>query len=295
MGMILLIVNPVAGKLRARTALMDVVEVFSAAGMDVNVKLTQARGDATRYAREARKEIYDRIVCVGGDGTLNETVTGALQSGENIPLGYVPLGSTNDFAATLNLSKDVAAATQATLTGLPYEIDVGAFGDNRIFSYIASFGMFTATSYTTPQNVKNTFGHLAYIMEGVKDIVNIKASHLVVEADGNIYEGDYIFGAVANSTSIGGIIRLNSKIVDLTDGLFEVFLMKKPATPNDLGQVLTSIMNSEFNNPMFDFFHASEIKFISDEPIPWSLDGEEADGGKSVVIKNMHNAVTLYK
>jgi len=295
MGMILLIVNPVAGKLRARTALMDVIEVFSAAGFDVNVKVTTGRGDAASFARNAKKDVYDRIVCLGGDGTLNETISGALESGENIPLGYVPLGSTNDFAASLKLSNDVKEAAKAAIYGAPHSIDIGDFGQRRKFSYIASFGMFTATSYTTPQNIKNTFGHFAYVMEGIKDLVNIKASHLVVEADGSVYEGDYIFGAVANSTSIGGIVKLNSSIVDMSDGLFEIFLMRKPTTPNDLGMILTSIMNSDFDNKMFDFIHAADVKFISAEPMPWSLDGEEADGGKEVEIRNLHNAITIYR
>lgn len=195
MGMILLIVNPVAGKLHARTALMDVIEVFTAAGYDVNVKVTSGRGDAAIFAKNARRDMYERIVCLGGDGTLNETISGAMESGENIPLGYVPLGSTNDFASSLKLSSDVVEASSAAINGAAQPIDIGDFGGRRKFSYIASFGMFTASSYTTPQNIKNTFGHFAYVMEGVKDIVNIKANHLVVEADGTVYQGDYIFGS----------------------------------------------------------------------------------------------------
>lgn len=293
--MILLIVNPVAGKLRARTALMDVLEVFSAAGLDVNVRLTQTRGEARELARAARRDIYGRIVCVGGDGTLNETVSGAIESGENIPIGYIPMGSTNDFAASLKLPRDISAAARAVIEGRPCPLDIGDFGGSNKFAYIASFGMFTASSYTTPQSTKNTFGHFAYVMEGIKDLVNIKAYHMAVEADGKTYEGDYIFGAVSNSTSIGGIVHLDSEIVDMSDGLFEIVLLKKPVNPNDLALVITSIMNSDFNNIMFDFIHASQVKFISSEPMSWSLDGEEADGGTEVVISNIHNAITLYK
>ena len=293
--MILLIVNPVAGKLRARTALMDVLEVFSAAGLDVNVRLTQTRGEARELARAARRDIYGRIVCVGGDGTLNETVSGAIESGENIPIGYIPMGSTNDFAASLKLPRDISAAARAVIEGRPCPLDIGDFGGSNKFAYIASFGMFTASSYTTPQSTKNTFGHFAYVMEGIKDLVNIKAYHMAVEADGKTYEGDYIFGAVSNSTSIGGIVHLDSEIVDMSDGLFEIVLLKKPVNPNDLALVITSIMNSDFNNIMFDFIHASQVRFISSEPMNWSLDGEEADGGTEVVISNIHNAITLYK
>ena len=295
MGMILLIVNPVAGKLRARNALMEVLEVYSAAGIDVNVRLTQGRGDARALAAGARRDIYDRIVCVGGDGTLNETITGALESGENIPLGYIPLGSTNDFATTLNLSQDVSIAARATLEGNACKLDVGDFGGLRKFAYIASFGVFTATSYSTPQSTKNTLGHFAYVLEGIKDIVNIKPNHIIIETDQARYEDDYIFGAVSNSTSVGGIVRLNSGIVDLSDGLFEIILVKNVRNPNDLNMVITSIINSNFNNRMFDFFHASEVKFISSSDIAWSLDGEEANGGKEIIVRNLHNAITIYK
>ena len=295
MGTILLIVNPVAGKLRARGALMDIVEVYSAAGLDLNLKLTQKRGHARELARGAKKEQYERVVCVGGDGTLNEVITGLIESGENIPLGYIPLGSTNDFAASMNLSRDVVQAARATLEGTPCPLDVGDFGGLRNFSYVASFGLFTAASYSAPQATKNVLGHLAYILEVIKDIVNIKSFHMRVEAGDECYEDDYMFGAVANSTSIGGIVRLDKDIVDMSDGLFEIMLIKKIRTPADLNTALVSIMNSDFNNKMFDFIHAPAATFTSDQPMSWSLDGEEATADSSIRITNLHNAITLMK
>ena len=221
-------------KLRARGALMDIVEVYSAAGLDLNLKLTQKRGHARELARGAKKEQYERVVCVGGDGTLNEVITGLIESGENIPLGYISLGSTNDFAASMNLSRDVVQAARATLEGTPCPLDVGDFGGLRNFSYVASFGLFTAASYSAPQATKNVLGHLAYILEGIKDIVNIKSFHMRVEAGDECYEDDYMFGAVANSTSIGGIVRLDKDIVDMSDGLFEIMLIKKIRTPAEI-------------------------------------------------------------
>lgn len=293
--MILLIVNPVAGKLRAKSTLLDIIEVFSAADMDVNVRLTQRRGQAREFARAAKADKYEKIVCVGGDGTLNEVISGTIESGENIPLGYIPLGSTNDFAASMKLSRDVATAARAVIIGQPRKLDIGDFCGTRKFAYIASFGMFTAASYSAPQSVKNALGHFAYILEGIKDIVNIKSYHMKVCADGVDYEDDYIFGAVANSTSIGGIVRLDSDIVDMSDGLFEIVLIKKIRTPNDLNIVLGSIMNSDFDNKMFDFLHASEIMFHVDEEMNWSLDGEEATGSPETDIRNLHDAITIYK
>lgn len=295
MGTILLIVNPVAGKRRARTMLLDIVEVFGNAGYDVTVRLTQRRGHACEFARSARREQFDRIVCVGGDGTLNEVISGLLESREDIPLGYVPLGSTNDFANSIGLPKDVTEAAKAALEGDPYQLDVGDFGGKRKFSYIASFGVFTAASYSAPQSTKNTLGHFAYILEGLKDILNIKSYRMKVEADGKTYEDDYIFGAVANSTSIGGIVKLDKSLVDMSDGLFEIFLMKKIRNPAELNQVVFSILNSNFDNKMFDFFHASEVRFTADQCMSWSLDGEEATADPEITLTNLHHAVNLIK
>lgn len=292
--MILLIVNPVAGKLRANTALADIIKVYSNLDIDVNVRFTCRRGQATELAKAAKAAMYDRIVCVGGDGTLNEVITGIIQSGENIPLGYVPLGSTNDFANSVGLPRDVEEAAELSVEGDPIALDIGSFNDEHNFAYIASFGMFTAASYSATQGTKNALGHFAYILEGIKDIVNIKSTHLSVTADSASFEDEYIFGAIANSTSIGGIVRLDSSFVDMSDGLFEMLLIKNVRTPNDLNLLITSIMNSDFDNKMFDFARASEITVSCDTPMKWSLDGEEADSDGLTVIKNLHNAIQIY-
>ncbi len=293
--MILLIVNPVAGKLRARTALMEILEIFGEADLDVNVRVTHHRGHAREIARAAKCDQYEKIICVGGDGTLNEVITGLVYSGEEIPLGYIPLGSTNDFANSLKLPRDVREATRVAIGGTPCMLDVGQFGENRMFSYIASFGLFTAASYSAPQATKNALGHFAYILEGIKDIVNIHSFHMAIEAEDARLEDDYIFGAVANSTSIAGIVRLDSGIVDMSDGLFEVMLIKTIRSPADLNLVLGSIMNSDFKNKMFDFIRAPRVTITVDQDVVWSLDGEEAAGGRETVIQNLHNAITIFK
>lgn len=298
MGQILLIVNPVAGKLRARSTLMDIIEVYSAANLDVNVRLSQYRGHSRELARNAKADMYDRIVCIGGDGTLNEVISGVLESGENIPLGYIPLGSTNDFANSIMLPKDPAAAARLTIEGTPCKLDIGDFNVDRKFSYIASFGVFTSASYSAPQSVKNAIGHFAYILEGVKslqDIINLKCYSLHIEADDQVYDGDYMFGAIANSTSIGGILKLNSEMVDMSDGLFEMMLIRRINNLSELNQVVLSLAKSDYNNKMFDFIHASSFKITTNSDIKWSLDGEEAPGGAEVTISNLHNAITIYK
>ena len=296
MGSYLLIINPVAGKLRARSLLMDIIEAYSSADLNLNVRLSQYRGHARAIARAARASEYERVVCVGGDGTLNEVITGLLESGESIPLGYIPLGSTNDFAASIGLNRDVAAAARATIEGMPCLLDVGSFDKDRKFAYIASFGMLTAASYTAPQSTKNILGHFAYILEGIKDIVSIKSYHMKVTADGQEYEDDFIFGAVANSTSIAGIVKLDQNLVNMSDGLFEVILIRKIRNPAELNQVLVSLLNSNFDNRMFLFLHASRVEIVTDEPsLSWSLDGEEAISGSEILIEDLHSVITLIK
>ena len=298
MGNILLIVNPVAGKLRARSTLMDILEVYSAADHDVNVRISQYRGHAHELAYRAKADKYDRVVCIGGDGTLNEVITGVIESGENIPIGYIPMGSTNDFANSIKLPKEPTAAAALTINGNPEKLDIGDFNGQRKFSYIASFGVFTSASYSAPQSVKNTLGHFAYILEGIKslqDIINLKSYTLSIEADGKEYSGEYMFGAIANSTSIGGILKLNSEMVDMSDGLFEMMLIRKINNISELNQAVLSLAKSDYSNKMFDFIHASSFKIKTNTDMTWSLDGEEAAGGTEITVTNLHNAITICK
>lgn len=295
MKKLLLIVNPVAGKLLARTDFFDIVNTFCGAGYTVTTHITQSKNHGTHLAKQANEENYDLIVCCGGDGTLNEVITGILQSENPIPLGYIPTGSTNDFARTLKISSSPILASKAILKKNSIVIDTGCFNGKMYFSYIASFGAFSAVSYTASQDAKNTFGHFAYLIEGIKDIPRIQTYSITVDADGKKTKGDFIFGAVTNTTSVAGIVKLKSSIVDLQDGLFEVILVKPPKTPVDLNKILMGITNSSFDNDMFVFFKAKELKFNMPEKLFWTLDGEKANGGKIVKIYNMQKSLTLYR
>ncbi|MBR5586817.1 MAG: diacylglycerol kinase family lipid kinase [Clostridia bacterium] len=291
----MIIINPRAGKMRARTALFDVAETFCRAGYTPVVQITAERGDGTRFAIKAAKEKFDLVVCCGGDGTLNEVITGIVSSGSDIPLGYIPTGSTNDFARTLGLNSVPKKAAQAIVSGAPSYIDAGKFGDSRYFSYIASFGMFTAASYNTQQTTKNVMGHMAYVLEGIRDIGLVKPYHLKVSTPEKIYEGDYIFGSVTNSTSVGGIVKLEKSLVDLNDGLFEVALIKNPKDVAEFSRILIGLSNSDMSDPMFEFFKASELTFEAEEEFSWALDGEEASPGKVVEVKNINNAIKIVR
>lgn len=289
---LLLIVNPVAGKKRLKNMLLDVVQIFARGGYATTVMVTGRRGEASDFAAHGGE--YDLIVCCGGDGTLNEVISGMLDHGVTIPLGYIPCGSTNDFATSMGISSDIKKAAESIANGLPLPLDVGKFGD-RYFSYVSSFGAFTATSYTTAQDVKNILGHTAYVLEGIKDLQSIKPYHLKFVSGDTVYEDDYVFGAIANSTSFGGIVKLKNELVSLNDGLFEVLLIKMPKTLADLNVIINALTTSNFENKRFAFFKASRLTITSDEPIAWSLDGEYMRTEGEVAMTNLHGAINFIK
>ena len=297
---ILLIVNPVSGTLKGRGCLFDIIEAFSVRDICPTVMLTQYRGHASRISEEAALSgKYESIVCCGGDGTLNEVIAGMLKSGRDIPIGYIPAGSTNDFATGIGLSSvpaDAATAVaDAILSGSSISLDMGRFGKNRYFTYIASFGAFTSSSYSTPQNIKNVFGHFAYLLQGVKDFFQIKPVHAVCVADGQRFEGDYVFCGVCNSFSVGGIVHLNDKTVNLSDGRFEVVLVRNPKTPAELSELVNALLRSDLDCELIDFAEAKQIYFEVPTDTQWTLDGEQACDGDEIDIENLNCAVRLLK
>ena len=289
---LLMIVNPVAGTKRLRPLLLDVISIFSAGGFATTVMVTGRRGDATEFA--ARGGEFDRIVCCGGDGTLNETISGMLDAGVTIPLGYIPCGSTNDFAASMGIPTDIRMAAHAIADGLPLPLDIGKFGDSY-FTYIASFGAFTATSYSVPQDMKNVLGHAAYVFEGIKDLASIKPYHVKLTADDRTLEYDYVFGAIANSKSFGGIVKLKDELVSLNDGMFEVLLIKMPKMLGDLSIIINSLTNSRFDNDRFAFFKASSLTVTPSAPTAWSLGGAYKRTDGAVEIRNLHGVINFIK
>ena len=287
-----MILNPKAGKSKAKTALYTWVELFSRAGHAVNVVMTQKAGAAVEAVRTMAKD-HDLVVCAGGDGTLNEVITGLIRSGEHVPLGYIPTGSTNDFASTLNLSRDSKQAVVDIVKGVRKSIDIGAFND-RYFTYIASFGAFTKASYSTPQETKNALGHLAYILQGIKELPGIRAERARIETPGRVFEGEYIFGAVANSTSVGGVISLDDKIVMMNDGKFELLLIKKPENMAELSLCINALLTQDYSTDLIHFLPVKEAEFFFDSPVVWSIDGERADTDGHVKVNNLHCAIDMF-
>ncbi len=291
MKKVLLIVNPVAGKMKILKDITAIDKAFSKNDYDCDIYLTKKKGDATEKILRSGKN-YDLLVCGGGDGTYNELITGVLTAGLDIPIGYIPAGTTNDFASTLELSQNSVAAANNIIKGTPRRLDVGRF-NNSYFSYIASFGAFTASAYSTSQQAKNMFGHSAYVLNGIADLSSIKPYHVKVEADGKIYEDDYIFGAVSNSTSIAGIIKLSNKLVNLSDGQFEILLIKMPKLILDIPKVLYALSTGDYSEEHITFLHADKVKVTSSKKLDWTLDGEHATSTGEIVLENIHGAIDL--
>ena len=293
MKKLLFIMNPFSGQKRANRFLPEIIQMFNQAGYEVTVHITSGHGDAA-LAVERQGAGKDLIVCCGGDGTLNETITGMLRSGNHAPIGYIPAGTTNDFASSLNLSHNILQATQDILLGQPVSYDVGKFGD-RYFSYVASFGAFTKSSYLVPQNIKNALGHAAYVLGGISEISQIRKEHLRLEIDGQVVEDDFLFGAICNSTSIGGILTLDPKQVDMGDGLFEILLVRAARNLTELTECIQALQNQTYNCAMITFRSAKSVKIYADPGMNWTLDGEKEDGHEEVTAENLHHAVRLVK
>lgn len=288
---LLLVMNPCAGQRKANRSLAEIIRIFWDYGYECVTYVTSGTGDATRYVAEHAKA-YDRIVCIGGDGTLNETIAGVLQCGAEVSIGYIPAGTTNDYASSIGLSPDVLEAAKDAVTGEVRSLDIGSF-NGRYFSYTASCGAFTKASYSTPQAWKNSLGHLAYILEGIKDLPSIRAFHMRVETEESTIEDDFLFCAITNSTSVGGILKLDAQMVALNDGRFEVMLIRNPVTPLQLSSILHGLTSLELPNDMIYFFSAERIRITSTEPVEWTLDGERADGTTEVELLNLHGAAQI--
>lgn len=286
MKKMLFVMNPYAGQRRANRYLVDILSIFNRAGYRVEAYMTGARGEATDIVRQYAPEM-NLVACCGGDGTFNETVNGLLHSGADIPVGYIPAGSTNDFAASLGLPTNILQAAETVVTGEPSTLDVGKFGD-RYFSYVASFGAFTRTSYATPQSVKNALGHAAYILGGISELSQLRTEHVKLQLDDEMVEDDFLFGAVSNSTSVGGVLSLDPKQVDLRDGKFEVLLLRSPRELGELSECIRAVQTAEYNCKMLTFTPASRITIWADAGMPWTLDGEMEPGHEEVTIENIH-------
>ncbi len=289
---LLFIFNPRAGRSKSRGPLFDAAAAFSEAGYLLTIHNTTAPGDATATAARLGSA-YDLVVAAGGDGTLNEVICGLMQLDNPPLLGYLPQGSTNDFAASLHISDDPVKAAEALIqTAAPRTLDIGRWCD-RNFVYVASFGAFVHSSYSAPQAAKNALGHFAYILEGMKDLNSLRPYRIRLTADGEVLDGEYLFGAVCNSTSIGGLMKLDPQRVVLDDGKFELLLIPSPKNAIVLQNLVLALLNQQYDREGVIFRHVSSVHLETAEALPWSLDGECAPSRSSVDIENLNQAMRM--
>ena len=296
MKKLLFVYNPRAGKEMLKPRLSDVLDIFEKAGYEVTVHPTQAYRDAYYQIKEYEVGKYDLIACSGGDGTIDEVATGMMKRREMgkdvVPVGYIPAGTTNDFAKSLHIPRKPLAAADNAVKGVPFPCDIGKFNDS-VFVYIAAFGIFTDVSYETDQAVKNVLGHMAYILEGAKRIFNIPSYKIKVEHDGEVIEDEFIFGMVTNSRSVGGFSNMVGKNIVFDDGLFEVTLIKTPKNPIALQEIIAALLIEQVDTKHMYTFKTKKITFDSVEEIPWTLDGEFGGEQDYVEIENVQKAMEI--
>ena len=295
MKKLLFIVNPKAGKAAIKTDMLDIIVTFSNAGYEVTTYPTTGPEDAEQKVI-ADGANYDLIVCAGGDGTLENTVCGYMQMGEKkVPIGYIPVGTTNDFARSVGLSRKPAEAAVQIVNGEKTTLDVGKL-DDKFFIYIAAFGLFTDVSYTTNQNLKKYMGQAAYVVEAIKNIAEFKPYNIRAQFDGALVTGEYIYAMITNSFSVAGFKIRGAKHVILDDGKFDCLLVKMPHTVDELRQVFTAFLTNDIDdtNPMFYSCKASKIVIECDQEIPWTLDGEFGGNKRVATIENVKQAFDIY-
>ncbi|MGN0369893.1 MAG: diacylglycerol/lipid kinase family protein [Butyrivibrio sp.] len=292
MKKLLFVYNPHSGKALIKNKLMEIIDIFTRNGYEVTAYPTQHALDGYDKVCDADGK-YDVIVCSGGDGTLNEVISAAVRHRISKPvIGYIPAGSTNDFANTLQIPKNMVKAAMQVATGVPFTCDLGKM-NGRYFNYIAAFGVFTDVSYNTPQNMKNLLGHQAYILESLKSLSKIKAYHLNVYCNGLTLKGSYIYGGVSNSDYVAGIKGVAGPDVSLNDGLFEVILVKEPTNALELQQIVAGVFSKNQESPMVERFKTNRIVIESEQEIAWTVDGENGDSHQRVEIVVARNAVNI--
>ena len=287
----LFVFNPKAGKGRIKMHLLDIVDIFNKGGYEVIIRATQGPKDAYEQVKEYADQV-DLIACSGGDGTLDEVVTGIVEVGSQTPIGYIPAGSTNDFANSLQIPKRMTEAAQCIVENNDYPCDVGSFNSDY-FVYIAAFGMFTEVSYQTNQDVKNVLGHLAYVLEGAKCIFNVKSYEVEIELNGEKIRDEFIYGMITNSESVGGFRSITGKNIRLDDGLFEVTMIKTPRNAIELQEIITSLLRGEMDSNYIISYKTRQVVIRSEIAIPWTLDGEYGGDHKEVEICCHQKAVNI--
>ena len=289
----MIIINPVAGRGGFRFFFGDAMHKLAAGGLQPCLFFTNSRGDAIELAKQYAQD-YDMVACIGGDGTLSEVITGLMKIKDPPPIGYFPMGTTNDVATTLGLPKnDTVAAAKRILEGEPHPFDIGGFGDDEYFAYVAAFGAFTEVSYSTPQDQKRALGHLAYVLQGAAQLSKIESVHTRVEYDDGVFEGELVYGSMSNSTSVAGIVHFRENMVSLGDGISELVLVRDPGRIDAFGELAASVVTRKFDNENLVILHTKRAHFSFEKPVSWTRDGEAGGEHREITLCNYHAPVRM--
>ncbi|MCL1789328.1 MAG: diacylglycerol kinase family lipid kinase [Oscillospiraceae bacterium] len=293
---LLLIINPNAGKMKANSTLLELVSAFSSKKYEVTVYPTEKKSDAEKKVVKCGKD-YDLIVCYGGDGTLSEIVNGIARIDEPPIFSFVPSGTANDFAATVAMPSDISLAVKKIVGGKNHPLDIGKFCHKnqscKYFVYVAAFGLFTSVSYTVPQDIKKAFGHLSYVAEGIKQVIDVPSYKMTVEWGDKVIKDEFVVGLVTNTTSVAGMFKLDKSKVKLDDGEFEILLVRNPGNPILLSKIIVDLSAQKFDPNYVIFERVSKVKFRCDESVAWCLDGENGGIHKNITIENLHRKGTI--
>ena len=293
MKKLMLIVNPSAGRGGYRYYFGEAMKTLADGGFRTELFFTGGPEDATEFARAYAAE-FDAVACIGGDGTLSEVIGGLMKIPNPPPIGYIPMGTTNDVASTIGLPKnDTIGAARRIVEGTPHPFDVGGFGKDRYFAYIAAFGAFTEVSYATPQDQKRALGHLAYVLQGAQQLGKIEKLPVRVEYDDGVFEGELVYGSMSNSTSVAGIVRLRDEMVSLGDGMSELVLVQDPGTIDAYGEMITAVLTRSFDSRYLKVIQTRHARFIFDRPVTWTRDGEDGGAHTTLELSNYHAPVEL--
>lgn len=289
---LMMIINPAAGKGEYRKGLPEALKILADAGYEPHIYFTEHAGHATELAAEHGGE-YSTVLCLGGDGTLGEVIAGLMELEVRPQVGYIPIGTANDIARTLGLVKgDIELGARRFVKGKPLPFDTGK-RSGGYFNYVAAFGAFTEVSYGTPQNAKRSLGELAYLIGAVKSLKSLKPRHVKVVYDEGELEGEFLYGGVTNSYSVGGVVDLPKDLVDLGDGLFELIMIKKLPGLGALLKLAAKVLTHDLSSDYIVIRQTKKATFIFDEPEPWALDGEEGAPCTEVTFENCHRAVEI--
>lgn len=287
---LLFIVNPVAGKSAIKSHLLSVCEIFQRNGYEITVRVTLSSSDAKAFAKECAG--FDRVICSGGDGTLSEVVNGIIDSGENVPIGFIPCGTTNDFADTLGLSTNIVKAAEFAALTPPCKCDVGCF-NGKFFTYTAAFGLFSEVSYITPQSIKNTLGRAAYLLNGAESMLDAKPHPMRISIVGEVIEGEFLFGMISNSKSIGGFKGIGGLSVELSDGLFEAVFVRMPKNIQDIQLIMRAFVQKDLRREFGVYsVKCNSLTIESFGETPWTLDGDFGGSPSVAEISVLPGAVS---